>query len=204
MFGEGSVDVQPDTAYVTLAIEARDVSLLDAQRDAGRVMSVVVERLQSLGIRADDIQSLPSASWRDEGEPGMFVVSNVTASNRVRVRVRDLSSVGMLLEAAAEVGVTGVQGISYVVEDRREFEARAREEAVRSAAAKAAELARLSGLTLGLPVSISEVSGAGREGIPFTPDPPFDVPHMIGPYDGPEQSSWTSVRVVLRVVYSLG
>lgn len=203
MLGEGSVDARPDTAYVTIGVNAKGTSLHEAQHEAGRGMSAVVRRLGAMGIGEVDIQPVSVGGWQDEMEGGSFVVTNFMVSNQVRVRVRDVAAVAELLDAAAEAGANSVQGVGYAVEDHRAIERRAREEAMRDAAEKGAELARLGGLTLGAPLSISEAARDWREAPAIAAGSPFGGPPFAEPFEYTMEPGWSRIKVRLRVLYAV-
>lgn len=203
VLGEGSLDARPDTAYVTLGINARGTSLTEAQHEAGRSMASVIVRLRAMGVGEADTQPLGIGGWQDEMEGGSFVVSNFMVSNQVRVRIRDVDAVADLLNAAADAGANNIQGVVYVVEDHRAIERRAREEAMRDAAEKAAELARLGGLTLGAPLSISEAARDWRESPAIATGSPFGGPPFAEPFEYTMEPGWSRIKVRLRMLYSV-
>ncbi|MDP9381394.1 MAG: SIMPL domain-containing protein [Chloroflexota bacterium] len=147
---EGSVDAPPDTAYLNLGFTAENTSLQPARQEAAAKMSAVIEKIKQLGVAPKDIQTASYNIWRDQ-ERGVFVVSN-----DVRVVVRNVASASKLLDSAIAAGANNVQGVSFGIENRAALEAQAREKALQQARSKAAELARLGGVTLGGPVAISE------------------------------------------------
>ena len=77
----------------------------------------------------------------------------------MNVTVRDIESVGEVVDAATAAGATNVNGISFRVDDPAAAEAEARSAAVADARAKADQLATDAGVAIIGVVNISE-SGA--------------------------------------------
>jgi uncharacterized protein len=75
--------------------------------------------------------------------------------NTVNVTVRDLSSLGEVLNAVVEAGANSIYGITFSVEDRSAAVAEARDLAIADAKAKAEAIAASAGVQLGEIISIS-------------------------------------------------
>lgn len=193
VFGEGAVEAEPDVAYAAVGIVARSASLQEAQREASRSIASVIGALGALGIDGADIQTAEVGLWRDEEGRGAFV-----ADNHIRVRVREIGSVGAVLDAAVAAGANSVRGVSFSVEDRTALEDQARERAMGDAARKAAALARLGNVRLGSPVSIAE-SPSGRRGDAGL-GAAMKMRRMAE--DVPVEPGRIEVRVGVHVVYS--
>ncbi len=148
--GTGFVEARPDTAYITLGFTAQNASVVRAQNEVAETMNAIIAKIRALGVAEKDIQTSNHTIWRDQ-ERKVFVVGN-----DVRVTVRDIDSSAQLLDEAVQAGANSVQGISFGIENRTALERQARERAMADARSKATELARLGGVALGEPVSISE------------------------------------------------
>jgi uncharacterized protein YggE len=83
------------------------------------------------------------------------------ASNTVEVTVRDLDKAGAIISAATRAGSNEIGGIDFTIEDPKPIEEKAREKAVADARARAEQLAKLAGVTLGPVLSIQESGGGG-------------------------------------------
>jgi uncharacterized protein len=93
------------------------------------------------------------------------------ASNTVEITVRDLNRVSAVLGAATAAGANQVHGIHFTIDDPAPVEAQARDKAMADARARAEQLARVAGVTLGPVVSIQD----GERGGGFPPPMPMDV-----------------------------
>lgn len=147
---EGNVEAAPDVAYLTVGFVAENRSVTRAQGVVARRTAAAITRLQRLGIARRDIQTAGYTIGRVRKSPRFAV--NAT----LRVTVRKVDRVGAVLDASTAAGANRVGGITFGIEDRGAAERGARQRAMREANAKAGQLARLGGVTLGTPVRIDE------------------------------------------------
>ncbi|MEE9198966.1 MAG: SIMPL domain-containing protein [Dehalococcoidia bacterium] len=162
--GSGSVTVSPDTALLTLGVQARRDSVALAREDAAAAMERIVQVLSDNGVADEDIKTVslsiqPVYSFLDRKQ----VLEGFEVNNTVRVKIRDLDRVGDVIDGVADAGgdLTRIQSIGFILDDPTPFMAQVREEAVLDAVTKAQQLATLTGVTLDKPISISEGSGGG-------------------------------------------
>jgi len=161
--GEGKVSVVPDLATLSLGVEAQDTTVTAAQAQAAAAMDMIMAALIDNGIAEEDIQtqyfSISDVTrWDDETWEEETVGYKV--SNTVSVKIRDMESIGSVIDAVIEAGgdLTRVNGISFSVENPSMYYDEAREEAMADAKASAEALAELGGVRLGKPIYITEVS----------------------------------------------
>lgn len=178
--GQGSVKVQPDLAILSLGVEAQAETVAEARDQAAEGMNGVMAALKNNGVAEKDIQTsrlniFPVTRWNEKEGKEERLGFRVT--NTVVAKIRALDKVGPIIDAAVAAGgdVTRVQGISFSVEDPKPSQQQAREKAIADAQAKAEQMARLTGVKLGKPLSISESGGffppvpvafAERAGVP--------------------------------------
>ena len=165
--GRGEVKVSPDVATTNLGVEVMAPTVAEAMDQAEERMNAVLAALKAAGIADKDIQTSnfsinferqsPEATPRaDDAEPaGVYRVSNI-----VQVTIRDLNTVGDIIDAAVAAGANNVWGVSFGLEDTEVLEAQAREKAVANARARAESLAELNGVAVGDVIHISEIVGA--------------------------------------------
>ena len=160
--GEGMVSTQPDMAVINLGVtrEARTASV--AMDAASVATSQVLAVIADAGIAQADVQTSSinlSPRW-DHSKNGQPILSGYVASNTLSVRVRDLDSLPVLLDAVIGTGANTLNGLAFTVADSRPLEDKARSLAVVDARAKAALLAEAAGVALGPVVTITESGGA--------------------------------------------
>ena len=108
-------------------------------------------------------------NWEHDGT--RMVRDGFTVTNRIAVTVRDLESVGRVLDAGLAAGATGLDGVTFLLADQAAAAEEARRAAVADAQSRAGTIADASGGRLGVLVSIAE-------GSPSVPGP-FPAARMM-------------------------
>ena len=156
--GRGQVSLPPDIAYVTIGVhtEAGDVSQAVSQ-NANQVASVMAA-LADMGVAPEDMQTSNFSLYTgDKYDPnsGQSIGKNYMVDNTVNVTVRDLASMGNLLDGAISAGANSIWGVTFDLEDKVASLAQARDMALQDAVTEAQALADAASLTLGDIVSLS-------------------------------------------------
>jgi len=158
--GEGSVATSPDRAILRLGVESRGENAAEALALNAQAMEAVVNVLKGESIAEADMATSSFSVWEERAydpetkapaEHGTY-----RATNGLRVTVKDLSSVGKLIDLAAKAGANQFQGISFQLKDGEGSKRQARVLAMKDARARAQELAAAEGLKLGEVLSIQE------------------------------------------------
>src|SRR6202011_1846783 len=145
------------------AKSAREAS--DANNAA---MGRVLLALKGAGIEEKDYQT-SRLSLQPESAPnrpgGPATIVGYRASNRVTVRLHDVSKVASVIDMLVAAGANDIGGINFTVSQASKLLDDAREQAIADARRKAEIYAKAAGVTLGSAVSIS---GQGSPGpLPF-------------------------------------
>ena len=163
--GRGEVMVSPDLVLLTAGVEARATTVAEARVQAADAMDRMIQVLDARGIESGDIQTRffnisPEYRFNRVKEEQELVGYRV--NNQVSVQIRDLGSVGVIIDELAVAGgdLVRIQGIRFTVEDTKELEIQARTKAVADLLAKAQQFADLTGVQLGKPVFLSESGGS--------------------------------------------
>ena len=167
--GVGQVTVAPDIAYVSIGVHTESSDVGVAVANNAREVDNVMDALGAAGVSAEDMQTTNFSvySYEDynfEGQPTGAIYS---VDNTVYVTVRELDSMGDLLDSAVTAGAKSIWGIQFDVDDRSEAIAEARGLAVEDATRQAEEMAELTGVRLGDLVSVSYSTGGGFD--PYSP-----------------------------------
>lgn len=159
--GEGIVRLDPDTADVSLAVQSISTSLKTAQDNVTEGLASVTDVLTEAGVVADDIVTAsydiyPQNEYDDNGN--FEGISGFIVSATLLVTIRDIDTVGTILDAAISGGATGVNGIRFYTDDPSAPASDARAMAVTDARTKADELAAAAGVRIVGVYSIQETS----------------------------------------------
>ncbi|MCR9108641.1 SIMPL domain-containing protein [Marivita sp. XM-24bin2] len=158
--GEGRVFAVPDMAVVTMGATAEAETAKAAMDETSVMTNAILERLAEAGVAERDVQTsdlrlMPVRSNRTSSDTRPEI-DGYQASNRVTVRVRDLASLGNILDAVLTDGANQLGGLQFVVSDPEPLLNEARVKAVADARARAELFAEAAGVTLGPLVSLSE------------------------------------------------
>lgn len=130
--------------------------------------------------------------------PSALPLGFYTATNSVAVTIRRLEQTGQVLSAATAAGANQLYGLHFEIEDPSALLVEARQKAVADARDRADRLARLAGVKLGPPVSISESNNEGR-----LPSPAYADVSMRAGNTTPVELGQISVSASVVVVYAL-
>jgi uncharacterized protein YggE len=201
--GEGTVKIKPDIAQANIGVEVIRPTVKAASSGAKESMDAVLQALKEQGVDEKDIQTSGFSVWteRPYGPEGPADEVLYHVSNQVAVTIRDLDTVGTVLDAAIEAGANNIYGVTFSLDDPSQVESEAREKAVSDAQAKAQELAVLNDVELGDVVSVSEVIG-GRGGY-YTGVVREAAVSGVGGGGGPIAPGELEVTLQLEIVYTV-
>jgi uncharacterized protein YggE len=175
VIGQGKSESKPDVAHVSIGVETSAETVGEAVAQNEAKMSSILEALKAVGIADKDIQTMHYSVQLDRfpepmpraGDESSEPTPQYRVSNMANVTVRDLDTVGDVLDAVIEAGANNIWGVNFGLEDPATAQAQARSKAIGDANARAQALAELSGVELGPVMSISEVIGGGVAPMPM-------------------------------------
>lgn len=164
--GEGSIDLAPDMAVLSLTV-TRQAETARAALDANSsAMQEVLAAMKAAGIETRDLQTsdfsiqpnyvYPPQQPSGQREPPQIV--GYTVRNSLTVRIRDISTVGSILDKSVSLGVNEGGNITFTNEDPSTAITQARIKAMKDALLKAKTLAEAAGVKTGRLLEISEQS----------------------------------------------
>ena len=158
VIGEATVSVAPDLAQIDGGVTSEARTAREASDANNAAMGKVLQALKGAGIEEKDFQtsrlSLQPQSAPNRSGPSAIV--GYRASNRVTVRLRDVSKLATVIDTMVGAGANDIGGINFTVTAASKLLDDAREQAVADARRKAEIYAKAAGVTLGAPLSISE------------------------------------------------
>ena len=157
--GEATVSVAPDLAQIDAGV-ANDAKTAKEASDANNAaMGKVLLALKGAGIAEKDYQTSRLSLQPQYGQnksTGASPVVGFRASNRVTVKIRDVTKVAGIIDTLVGAGANDIGNISFEVTQASKLLDDAREQAVADARRKAEIYAKATGVTLGAPLSVSE------------------------------------------------
>lgn len=172
--GTGEVYAKPDLAMIDISVITEKKTVDEAVSENATKMNAVISAVKGLGVEEKDIKTTtfsvnPRYEYLKEGataviEPAIYSsVSRRTlvgyeVSQKIEVKIRDLSKVGAITEAATSAGANDTGNLYFTIENRDQFENAAKEEAIKKAKEKADSLSAQLGVKLGRIINFYENS----------------------------------------------
>jgi len=160
--GEATVSVAPDQAQIDGGVTSDAKTARETSEANNAAMGKLLLALKGAGIEEKDTQT-SRLSLQPQYAPNRTGTSPITgyrASNRVTIRLRDVTKVANVIDVLVGAGANDIGGINFTVSQPSKHLDEAREKAVADARRKAEIFAKAAGVTLGEPISISEETGA--------------------------------------------
>lgn len=195
--GSAQVSAAPDVATISGGVETEAATAAEALRENSEAMRQILDALAGLGIAEADIQTTRLSLdpvWDQSEDRDVPRVTGYRAGNMVTIIARQTGQLGAVIDAMGSGGANRIHGIGFDMADPRAQLARAREEAVADARAKAETLARSAGVELGEVLTIDETRSTGGGPIPM---------HARMESAAPIASGSVDVRSEVTITYAL-
>jgi uncharacterized protein YggE len=212
--GMGQVLVEPDVATLYIGVESREATVSDARQAAADAMQRVFDAVQAEGVAEDDIVTTsfnvyPQQIWKEiREESGSYSAPEIVGyvvSNTVQIKIRDLDTVGAVVDAAAdEAGdLVRINTIQFGIDNPSQYAQQLRRLAAEDARAKAQVYADALGVTLGPIVFLTE-TGSSAPVIVQAEAAAFDgaVARAPTPIRSGDTSLSSSVQAVFAILSS--
>jgi uncharacterized protein YggE len=156
--GTGRVSVVPDVADLRLGVSIARLTVAEARQDAATVMASILAAVESAGVARRDIRTTllsvqPRYEYRDNQPP---LLSGYELANVVEVTVRDLGSLGDVIDGSLRSGATSMDSLSFRLADPAPAEREARMLAMLNARSRADVLAEAAAVRITGVVSVVE------------------------------------------------
>jgi uncharacterized protein YggE len=156
--GEANISVAPDQAQIDGGVTTDAKTAREASDANNAAMGKVLLALKGTGIEEKDYQT-SRLSLQPQFAPnraGPSPIVGYRASNRVTVKIRDVTKVANVIDVLVAAGANDIGGIHFSVTQASKYLDEAREKAIADARRKAEIYAKAAGVTLGEPISVSE------------------------------------------------
>lgn len=156
--GSGRASAKPDMAEVNVGVTTQAATAADALHENNDAMDRLLKALAGHGIEEKDILTSgfnvsPQYQYNQNRPPRLV---GYQVSNSVHVKVRQLPTLGPLLDDVVGRGANQINGVSFSVAEPNPLLDQAREKAVADARRKAELYARAAGVSLGNVLLIQE------------------------------------------------
>jgi uncharacterized protein YggE len=161
--GEATLSAPPDLAEVDGGVTSDAKTAREASEANNAAMGKVLLALKAAGIDEKDFQTsqLSLQPQSAPGRAGPSAIVGYRASNRVTIRLHDVTKVASAIDTMVGAGANDIGGINFMVSQASKRLDDAREQAVADARRKAEIYAKAAGVALGAPLSITEGGSLG-------------------------------------------
>ncbi|WP_050405628.1 SIMPL domain-containing protein [Bradyrhizobium embrapense] len=164
--GEATVSAAPDEAQLDAGVTTDGKTAREATDANNVTMGKVLAALKGAGIAEKDYQTsrlslqpqFANRTPSSNNAPPSIV--GYHASNRVTIKLRDVSKVASVIDVLVGAGANDIGGLNFSVSQASKLLDEARERAIADARRKAEIYAKAAGVTLGAPLNIAEVGSA--------------------------------------------
>jgi uncharacterized protein YggE len=193
------VSGKPDLLTISLGVQVQGNTASAALEDANGRTAALIDTLKKAGVADVDITTA-DVSLNPRYDRDGVQITGYQAGNSVRVKLRDLTKAGAVIDAAAgSVGdAIRMNGLAFSIEDSGPLYAQARDLAVKQAQAQAQQLAKSAGVQLGSVLTISENTQQ------YTPPMPYAA-SAAGARDAsvPIEAGSQTLQLSVQLVYSI-
>lgn len=192
--GVGTVPQASDGAWINVGVSTEHPDISHAMAEMDAIIAAITDAVLDFDIPRTDIRTAYFNLWQtesyDSSKPRMVFYANHSLS----ILISDIDMLSYVVEAAIQAGANSINGIDFIVANASESLSEARKLAMEDARDAAAELAELSGYTLGRVISVRESN----------PDAilAYDRMYARGDSYGFEPGQ-ENIRAVLEVVFEL-
>ncbi|WP_172807808.1 SIMPL domain-containing protein [Christensenella intestinihominis] len=156
-----SVKKMPDIAYVSIGVRTTGATAQAAQEENARITQSFLGAVKAQGVAEDDLETQSLNVYEDYENPQQTVVENT-----YRVTIRDIDTVGAVIDAAVAAGANSTYSLSFDLADRDSVYMEALAKAMENVGNKANAVAQAGGYAIVRPASITEGS-AGYSAEPY-------------------------------------
>lgn len=158
--GDSTVQAQPDTAVVVVAVVTQNASASEAQAENASKTDAVVRAVKAAAGAGAEVKTggyslQPQYAYKEGAPP---TITSYVARNAVNVTTGALERVGAIIDAATRAGANNIDGLNFTLRRDESAKAQALSGATRDATAKARTVAEALG---GRVVRVIEVQEGG-------------------------------------------
>ena len=161
--GSATIQASPDLATLRVGVQSFAKTAQKATSDNNLKIENIITSLKDKGLTDKDMETdsfniSPQREYKNNNPP---IVIGFNVSNILVIKIRALKNVGELMQATIESGANTINGLTFSIENPTPFRQEARRLAMEDALSRAEILAEASGVEVGKPISIQELSYGG-------------------------------------------
>ncbi|HEX2780510.1 MAG TPA: SIMPL domain-containing protein [Gemmatimonadaceae bacterium] len=156
--GQGEAKIVPDRARLEVSVQTRAATAAQAGSENARKQQAVLDALKKMGFGPDQLSTVnynlyPEMQYDRNGQQPR--VTGYSATNTVRIEIRDIGMVGKAIDASLEAGANMISSLSFYPSNTDAARRSALESAVARARDDADAVARAAGGSVGALLEIT-------------------------------------------------
>ncbi len=160
------IKVEPDSVLINTGITTIAKTAQQSLAQNSQKMGQIIKTLQQAGLKPEHIQttnfSVGPHYSRTRNSGNQSVITGFQVRNSVRIEVKNIASLGEILDQVVRLGANRINSISFKVEETPALKDKVRKKVMEKIKLKAAFYAQNMGVSLGEILSISESTAAHR------------------------------------------
>jgi uncharacterized protein YggE len=156
--GIGESTVVPDRAMLSVAVESQGQTAAAAGAENAKLQTRVIDAVKAAGVAAAQIRTSGYNVFPEYTQPSTGKgprISGYRAHNTIQIEIRNLESVGKVIDAVLAAGATNLGGLSLFASNTDAARREALQKAVAKARADAEVTAAAAGGSLGPLIELS-------------------------------------------------
>ena len=154
--GEGKVNVTPDQAFISIAVETKGSNATEVKKQNDIVVEKVVQYLKKSKVPTADVQTKRvSLNPQYEYDKKKY---NYIATQTIDILLKDLSLYDVLMEGLVDSGINRINTVEFRSSKLAQHESEARKLAMKDAKARAEDFVSVLGQKVGKAFTISDNS----------------------------------------------
>jgi uncharacterized protein YggE len=181
--GTGKVSASPDEADMNFGVSRTASTARDALTQVSTIATKITASLAKAGIADVDIRTANLSVYPTYDNSPKPAITGYQASLTVEAKIRDITTLGDVINAANGAGADNISGPSFTISEDSKYRPEAIDKAVADARKSAEAMAKAAGKSVGDVISISETAvstpgplyesalGAGKASVPVPISP---------------------------------
>jgi uncharacterized protein YggE len=154
--GSGKVPGSPDEASMSFGVTRNASTAKSALAQVSAIATRITAALVKAGIATVDVRTANLSVYPNYGNGAKPTITGYQASLSVEAKVRDIGTLGDVINAANGAGADNISGPSFTISEDSKYTVEAIGKAVDDARKNAEAMAKAAGKTVGAVISISD------------------------------------------------
>lgn len=151
VLGTASREVEPDTAFISMAVETKAETANGAKVANSKIMDKVLKNLKGYGIKGNNIKMTGYNLSQDykQDDKNRRIAAGYVLTHRLNVKVKDIKKTSAVIDSMHAAGANQFNGVDFTVSSQEKIERELLTEATKNGREKARIVAAAGNRKLG-------------------------------------------------------